>query len=277
MGFLAKTGQSLLLAPLIVAVAVVQVAGQVTPWFETAGGSVRLVVAPPVPGDTQLLGIIDVDLEPGWKTYWREPGSSGIPPQLSVAGSKGLSEPSILYPTPIWIDNPYGDFAGYDAPVAVPFTVERTADGEAELRASLFMGFCEDVCIPVQASFALPITYASGSTLDAVRVAAAHAELPQATVKGINVTISANPPPGYALVEIQHGSGEKPQLFVHATDGTLFKPPRVQRSADRATSFAIEPAVPLPSERTVEAIVTVRTGQGNHEATYMLPIAGAAQ
>ena len=33
-------------------------------------------------GDAQLRAGIEIKMQPGWKTYWRYPGDSGVPPQL---------------------------------------------------------------------------------------------------------------------------------------------------------------------------------------------------
>lgn len=247
---------------------------QSTDWFDTVGGDVRLVVAPPQRGDDDLRGVIEVRLEAGWKTYWRDPGSSGIPPQMSVAGSAGLAEPIIHYPAPVWIENPYGDFAGYDRPVALPFTLKRTANGKARLVASVFMGICEDICIPVQADFRLDVDYASGSTLDAMRVEAAHAALPPDASDALEVTVEPDPPAGHALVTVFHPVGSPPSLFVHAPDGTQFKPPRVVERAEGRTRFALEPVKPEIDGRTVEAIVTVSAGDEARERTHTLHIAG---
>lgn len=263
----------LLALPLSVAT-IAPTLAQSTDWFDTVGGDVRLVVAPPQRGDEELRGIIEVRLEPGWKTYWREPGSSGIPPQMSVTGSKGLADPVIHYPAPVWIENPYGDFAGYDRPVSLPFILQRTANGEARLKASVFMGICEDICIPVQADFRLDVGYASGSTLDAMRVEAAHAALPPDASDALEVTVETDPPAGHALVSVAHPAGARPSLFVHAPDGTQFKPPRIIGRSEGETRFALEPVKPDVEGRTVEAIVTISAGDVARERMHTLPIAG---
>ena len=273
----AKILSALLATSLLAALATIQASAQATDWFDTVGGGVRLVIAPPQPGDAELRGIIDVRLAPGWKTYWRDPGSSGIPPRLSVAGSGGLADPRIHFPAPVWIDNPHGDFAGYDAPVALPFTVSRTADGVAQLNASVFLGICEDICIPVQAEFGLRVTYANGTTLASMRVQAAHAALPDADTDGLAVTVSETPPAGQAVIAVAHDAGLSPQLFVHAPDGTQFKPPRIIASSDGETRFALEPARPARTDRTVEATVTVRAGAQSHEAIHNIPVAAKAR
>lgn len=264
-----------LIALPIMAATLVDAAAQSTDWFETAGGDVRVVVAPPEKGAERLRGMIEVRLEPGWKTYWRDPGSSGIPPQMSVAGSRGLAEPRIFYPVPVWIENPYGDFAGYDRPVALPFTVERTANGEARLVASVFMGICEDICIPVQADFSLEVGYANGSTLEAMRVEAAHAALPGNATGALAIAVEPDPPAGHALVSVTHPVGSTPALFVHAPDGTQFKPPRIIARSEGESRFALEPVSPATAGRAVEAIITVSAGADSHEGLHVLPVAGS--
>ena len=55
--------------------------------FRTDGGSLRLVTTGLAGPDGIVRGALEIALEPGWKTYWREPGSSGVPPQIDVSRS----------------------------------------------------------------------------------------------------------------------------------------------------------------------------------------------
>ena len=261
-------------------VAIDSAAAQSTDWFETMGGDVRLVVAPPEPGTAQVRGIVDIRLAEGWHTYWRDPGSSGIPPYLGVSESSGVANAQLHFPAPVWIDNPYGDFAGYDAPVALPFTLDRTADGRAKLVADVFLGICEEICIPVQNRFEMVIDNATGSTLDAMRVDQAHAARPGATADGLDVMSAADPPAGHAAITVSHeslGDETPPQLFVFATDGTLFKPPKIAQSGATETQFLIEAVKRTEQERTVESWITVRAGQSALGVRHAVTIAGTAE
>ena len=61
-------------------------------WQEAEGARVR-VVTQSVPDENGVLkAIVEVDLEPGWKTYWREPGSSGIPPLFNFSESENVQD-----------------------------------------------------------------------------------------------------------------------------------------------------------------------------------------
>ena len=47
----------------------------------------RLVTTGSRDADGRLEGILDIELKPGWKTYWRDPGDAGVPPTIDVSAS----------------------------------------------------------------------------------------------------------------------------------------------------------------------------------------------
>jgi hypothetical protein len=90
----------------------------------------RLVVDPDRADDGKIMAVLDVDLEPGWKTYWRDPGSAGIPPMLdfSQSAAYAISRPFALSAAGR-VDDGYAVWAGYTAPVRFPADLSRTAIG----------------------------------------------------------------------------------------------------------------------------------------------------
>ncbi|HAY91599.1 MAG TPA: hypothetical protein DCY34_08055, partial [Rhodobacteraceae bacterium] len=48
---------------------------------------------------TRVAGLV-LELEDGWKTYWRSPGASGFPPQFDFSTSKNVEDISIEWPAP---------------------------------------------------------------------------------------------------------------------------------------------------------------------------------
>ena len=248
---------------------------QVSDWYETGAGPMRLVIAPPSVGDETVKGIVEIRLEDGWKTYWRDPGSSGIPPQIDISASKGLSRVQLHYPAPVWIDNEYGDFAGYDAPVALPLTLTRSSDGRGSLVADVFLGICEDVCIPVSTRFSMDIDYANGTSLHAARVVQAHAALPGKERDGFALAPSPKASPGDIFVTIDHRLADAktpPELFVHADDGRHFKPPIVDESVDGMTRFILSPAEPVTQTQRIPVFITVTSGDDSFAADHVLSI-----
>ena len=71
-----------------------------TDWLEVNGGRVRLVTSG-LPDSSGLLnGALEIDLEPGWKTYWRDPGDAGVPPQIDIARSSNIAWPNCGFRLP---------------------------------------------------------------------------------------------------------------------------------------------------------------------------------
>ena len=57
-------------------------------WYEAEGGRVRLVTSGAADENGVIEGALEIDLKPGWKTYWRDPGDAGVPPTLDRFGKR---------------------------------------------------------------------------------------------------------------------------------------------------------------------------------------------
>jgi len=44
---------------------------------------------------------IEIKLDPGWHTYWRDPGDSGAPPSFDFSGSENVKSVDVLWPAPV--------------------------------------------------------------------------------------------------------------------------------------------------------------------------------
>ena len=91
-----------------------------SPWIDVQGGRVRLVTSGGPNQHGILSGALEIDLAPGWKTYWRDPGDAGVPPTIDVSASANIKSAELDFPAPERHDE--GDFswAGYDRPVSLP-------------------------------------------------------------------------------------------------------------------------------------------------------------
>lgn len=94
-------------------------------------------------------GGLQVQMEPGWKTYWRVPGQGGIPPAIEAAGGN-IGSFAFDCPLPHRISGEEGESIGYKGEVVFPMTLV-PADVKAPVSAQInaFIGICETVCIPV--------------------------------------------------------------------------------------------------------------------------------
>jgi DsbC/DsbD-like thiol-disulfide interchange protein len=120
-----------------------------------------------------LLGGIAVQLQPGWKTYWRTPGDSGVPPRFDFSKSENIEAVTVLWPAPAKFDDGAGGHSmGYHDQVVLPLRiVAKSADKPVVLRAGINYAVCEKICIPVEANAELGFTSVA-STEDSALFAA---------------------------------------------------------------------------------------------------------
>ncbi|MCS4510631.1 protein-disulfide reductase DsbD family protein [Xylophilus ampelinus] len=156
------------------------------------------------PGATVWAGL-RIAHQPGWHTYWKNAGDSGLPTTLAWTLPPGLSAGAIDWPVPRKI--PIGTLAnyGYEGTVLLPVPFAVAADfqppaGAATVTLRLHAEWlvCRKECIPEQADLALALpvhgsTAGFGAEFEAAR-AARPTDLPgraQATVDGDRLTIAA--------------------------------------------------------------------------------------
>ncbi len=100
--------------------------------------------------DGRHMAGLSLDLSPGWKTYWRAPGSGGIPPRFNWSGSSNLARVEVRYPVPKVLDQNGVQAIGYDRDVIFPLIViAKNASKPVSVRAEVEIGVCQEVCIPM--------------------------------------------------------------------------------------------------------------------------------
>jgi DsbC/DsbD-like thiol-disulfide interchange protein len=123
-----------------------------SPWQRDGHSAVRLLAGSR--SGSVLLGGIGFQLQPGWKTYWRTPGDSGVPPRFDFSKSDNVEAVTVLWPAPTKFDDGAGgNSLGYHDQVVLPLRiVAKNTDKPVTLRADVNYAVCEKLCIPVEAS-----------------------------------------------------------------------------------------------------------------------------
>jgi DsbC/DsbD-like thiol-disulfide interchange protein len=143
---------ALIAATVSVAYAAIEVrAEDSSPWQRDAHSAVRLLAGSR--SGTVLLGGVAIQLQPGWKTYWRTPGDSGVPPRFDFSKSDNVEAVTVLWPAPMKFDDGAGGISlGYKQQVVLPLRiVAKNADKPVTLRAGISYAVCDKLCIPVEA------------------------------------------------------------------------------------------------------------------------------
>src|SRR5205807_3236385 len=111
-------------APLIVTIALPAAAwaADASPWDGDTHAGVRLIAGSRT-NDAMARAGIEIKLAPGWKTYWRYPGDSGVPPRFDFAGSQNVKSVDLLWPAPHRLSDESGVTIGYKDDVIFPLRV----------------------------------------------------------------------------------------------------------------------------------------------------------
>jgi thiol:disulfide interchange protein DsbD len=195
-------------------------AAAVMPWLAPAAAASTVVTTEQVraellahapegiaPGKPLWLGL-QIEHQPHWHTYWKNPGDSGLPTTLRWQLPAGVTAGEIAWPTPKRL--PVGPLMnyGYDGRLLlpVPLTVGPAFTGNSlEVKASAQWLVCKDICIPQQGEFTLSVPAQAATALHAGAFAAALAAQPQPVAtaqasaeliddaKALRVTVSGLP------------------------------------------------------------------------------------
>ena len=107
-----------------------------SPWAKQQFAQARLIaggrVADAPPGT--IAAGVEIELADGWKTYWRNPGSSGVPPLFDWSAASNLASAEVRYPAPTRYGDRGGDTIGYKHRLIFPIVV-RPADPQRRRRA----------------------------------------------------------------------------------------------------------------------------------------------
>lgn len=217
-------------------------------WHETDGGRIRLIVEDAPLPDGTIRGALSIDLKDGWKTYWKDPGDAGIPPQIDTAPSTNITSATIGFPAPLRFETGDVHWAGYKGPVDLPVTFKV---GDPALYAAIdvdvFLGVCEDICIPVQARLSVTPDPQASSPVDMARVEAAFSRLPGAATQDFAITnVRATPNHIVATVSLPKDAGAA-ALFVVTPPGWKLGPPEPGENASQFVIPVLErPAAASP-------------------------------
>lgn len=128
----------------------------------------RLVAEPSAvaPGTTVTVGI-RMAMKPGWHVYWRNPGDSGLPPEMAWDLPQGVNVGAVEWPVPERLPVQTLMNFGYEGEVTLLVPVSVPADysgGSVRLAGKLSYLVCEEICIPGSADLELALPVATAGT-----------------------------------------------------------------------------------------------------------------
>lgn len=165
------------------------------------------------------LVFISIDLNSGWKTYWRQPGRFGLAPDFDWQASENVASIRVKFPEPSLFQEGNGTSIGYQTPTLWPVVVRsENADSPVDIHLSLNIGLCAELCLPerveisasmhdlvVQPDVTMAQIFALERNLAALEQPLHELALEQDTT---NVSIIIDTPPGkgsFAVAEDEQG------------------------------------------------------------------------
>jgi DsbC/DsbD-like thiol-disulfide interchange protein len=223
-------------------------ADEASGWFQGLHSRVRLLAGGSDESGRALLAGIAFELDPGFKTYWRTPGESGLPPAFDWSGSENLASAEVLWPAPGRFDDQGGVAYGYKDRVLLPLRIVAADPSRpVRMRLKLDYGVCKDICIPASARLGLRLGTEAGAHRRLVEEALARVPKRQPVGAVGNLSVLAVEPSnsaGKAAMEVVVRAPPAATLFVEAPEGWYLAAgplqPLASRQDDASGRFVLE-------------------------------------
>jgi DsbC/DsbD-like thiol-disulfide interchange protein len=255
-------------------------AADASAWVGDSRSALRLIAGTPANGEGFLRAGVEIKLAPGWKTYWRYPGDSGVAPRFDFTRSMNVKSVEVDWPAPHAWRDAGGVSIGYKDKVILPLRV--VAQNPAQpvgLALAFDYAICERVCVPESGSAELQLP-AAAPEQDAA-LAAAEARVPKRSVLGAGsgVVIRAVERDGEwprprVVVEVGAPAGASVDLFAEGptADWALPVPEPAGEARDgvHRFTFALDGVPPGVDPKGATLRLTAVAGAEAIEAPYRL-------
>ena len=250
-------------------------------WQRNAQVAVRLISGVDATGDLAMLPLgLEVQLAPGWKTYWRIPGTAGQPPQFDwpEEANPNLAQFTLQFPAPERHVVSGLETIGYHGSVIFPLSITPKTIGAAmPLTAKLTILTCAEMCIPQD--FTLQLTLPAGPAMpseESAALTAAQDRVPLANA--LTITNATQDAEGQVTLGFTAPvSLHQPDAFVESVEGGIFTPPQITLNPDkRGGSLRFTAQDGKPRLRSLGLTVTLADdGKGWEGITELAPPKGA--
>jgi DsbC/DsbD-like thiol-disulfide interchange protein len=215
-----------------------------SPWQRSDHAAVRLLAGSR--SGSVLLGGVAMQIQQGWKTYWRNPGDSGVPPRFDFSKSDNVEAVTVLWPAPTKFDDGAGGHSlGYHNQIVLPLRiVAKNADKPVTLRADINYAVCEKICIPVEANAEL--SFASVASTEDGALSAALDTVPKPASIGdpnpLTIRDVKREGKSTVVVDVVAPESKEVNLFVEGPtpDWGLPIPSQIEKSPPGVKRFAFE-------------------------------------
>jgi len=218
----------IILASLLVALPVAAEAQNASFWAEAPEVRVRLISGVEATGQDGTIPLgLEIALAPHWKTYWRNPGTAGLPVSVDWTGSENFAQATMRWPAPLRFEYAGIESFGYTDRVILPISLGPAQIGAAvSLKARVDMMACEKLCIPFTFNLALDLPAGAATSSEyAGELASWEQRVPKATHPQLGITDVQRTENGYSLRVTADPPLTQPDVIVEARSGYVYGKP----------------------------------------------------
>ena len=221
--------------------------------------------------DGSLSAAVELQLEEGWKTYWRSPGDAGFPFVVEVQPeAQNVAGVDIIWPYPYRFVEEWGlEMFGYKQGLVLPLRIEpEDATQPMQLELLLNYAVCSDICINESqtVSLAIPVDAAADSA-HVASIQKALAKVPNASGEaGLRIAEAEIAEEGekngvlVVTVARDDGSFAQPELFIESNKAGLRFPEGEVETGDGGmqATFRVPYEISVPA-KTLEGVEITAT------------------
>lgn len=251
-------------------------------WVDGYNARTRLtaVRSPKVGAGNEITAFIEIEMPKGWKTYWKAPGESGVPPAFDFTESENVAAATVLYPVPHRLVDKGGETVGYKDRVAFPVLISAgSTDKPVALDVAVQFGLCKEICIPAEVKLTLDVppdangelSHLAGVSLASVPRTPETLRPEDPVLKSARLDMASGRP--RLLIEATFpGGGDKADVFLEAPGGAYMPPARKISEDGAALVFEsdLSADVDLDELRGKEIGVTLAGANGQSATTFVL-------
>jgi DsbC/DsbD-like thiol-disulfide interchange protein len=233
-------------------------------WVRDTHSALRLIAGSR--SGSVLMGGIEIQLQQGWKTYWRTPGDSGVPPRFDFSKSTNVESVTPLFPAPRSFDDGAGGVSyGYLKNVVFPLRIVPKNPNEPVLiSAAISYAVCEKLCLPVEADVELSFTSTASALDSVVALALNRVPKPVTTSDAVPYALRAFRREGdRVIIDIAAQNPAALELFAEgpAPDWALPLPKQIESPDKDLVRFAFK-LEGLPADTRIDGAVLKLTAVG---------------
>ena len=238
------------------------------------------------PGDTIWAGV-DMKMEPGWHTYWKNPGAAGLATKIEWQLPPGVTAGEIQWPLPEKLPPIEVTTYGYENEVMllVPITLGTNLPaGPLDLKVNVSWLECKEVCIPASKTVdaTLGIDSEIKTSADTATVDSWKNKTPKANA---NIDVyawwynSTNADPRTLIIQVHPAQTDAVDFFPDANDSFEIQPVTKLTHDEYSNSTIVNKSVKKYSgdwPKEISGVLVIQSGNLRFGYEVKLPVSDQA-